>query len=563
VGVISLPVTAAHDSPEYTIMTYRSFVNQDLAANDTYTNEEFGYPQSLMMLDIAALQHLYGADFNANSADTVYRFSATTGEMFINGAGQGAPGANRLFLTVWDGGGTDTYDFSGYTTGVKVNLAPGGFSLAADSQRAQLDDGLSSPGVIRYASGNVYNALQYLGDARSLIENAAGGSANDRIEGNAAGNGLTGNAGNDTLIGRTGADQLAGGANEDQLIADGAVTWSAEAATVHRLYLATLGRAPDDAGHQAWIDQLAGGQKLSSVAAGFVNSAEFQTAYGSLDNTKFVTLLYNNVLDRAPDAAGLQSWVSAMTGGMARADVVTGFSESQEFRNATAITSYSGQIFRMYDTTFNRMADAAGMAGWQEQRYAGQSLADLATSFMASQEFINTYGTLSALTNAAFVTLLYQNVLNRAPDAGGLTFWTGELAAGTKSRPQALIDFSESSEHVSLMAPSFDGFMRSGMGNFADTLTGGAGNDKLTGGYGSDRFVFTASEGGSDTVYGFEGFDTLQLTGFGYASSAAALAAVSQQGANAVLTYAGGSITFAETQLSVLQGLTAQGWVLG
>jgi Ca2+-binding RTX toxin-like protein len=95
-----------------------------------------------------------------------------------------------------------------------------------------------------------------------------------------------------------------------------------------------------------------------------------------------------------------------------------------------------------------------------------------------------------------------------------------------------------------------------------DNLNGVDGNDTLIGGYGSDRFVFTASEGGSDTVYGFEGFDTLQITGFGYASSAAALAAVSQQGTNAVLTYAGGSITFAETQLSVLQGLTAQGWVL-
>ncbi len=43
------------------------------------------------------------------------KFSTTTGEMFINGVGQGAAIANYVLLTVWDGGGIDAYDFTNYT----------------------------------------------------------------------------------------------------------------------------------------------------------------------------------------------------------------------------------------------------------------------------------------------------------------------------------------------------------------------------------------------------------------------------------------------------------------
>jgi serralysin len=95
---------ADRDSMEYSVMSYRSYI--DASTTGGYPNETWGYVQSLMMLDIAALQHLYGADYTTNSAGTVYRWSATTGEMFVDGIGQGAPGGNRILLTVWDGGAT-------------------------------------------------------------------------------------------------------------------------------------------------------------------------------------------------------------------------------------------------------------------------------------------------------------------------------------------------------------------------------------------------------------------------------------------------------------------------
>ncbi len=105
--------------------------------------------------------------------------------------------------------------------------------------------------------------------------------------------------------------------------------------------------------------------------------------------------------------------------------------------------------------------------------------------------------------------------------------------------------------------------MRTTMTDWSDTLTGGPGDDRLTGGRGSDRYVFNAADGGADIIYGFERFDTLQLQGFGFTTPAQALAAMSQQGANVVLPYAGGSITFADTPLATLQGMSAAGWLFG
>ena len=207
-GFGALP--AATDSMEYSVMTYRSFVGSD--ARYVY-NETWGYARSFMMYDIAALQYLYGADFTANAGDTTYSWSPTTGASFLNGARAVTPGGNRIFETIWDGSGIDTYDASNYTTDLRLDLEPGSSSTLSTTQSARLGGGPNGG----LASGNVYNALQYQGDPRSLIENAIGGSGSDRISGNAAPNTLTGNDGNDRLSGANGNDVLSGGRGADRL----------------------------------------------------------------------------------------------------------------------------------------------------------------------------------------------------------------------------------------------------------------------------------------------------------------------------------------------------------
>jgi len=84
-GVADVAVPAAHDDSEFSVMSYRSYVGGPLTG---YTNEAYGFPQTYMANDILAMQTLYGANFSTHSENTVYSWSPTTGQMYINGVAQ-------------------------------------------------------------------------------------------------------------------------------------------------------------------------------------------------------------------------------------------------------------------------------------------------------------------------------------------------------------------------------------------------------------------------------------------------------------------------------------------
>lgn len=214
-GVSNVALNYYRDSMEFSIMTYRSYVGEQIEEynDEGYPNEDWGYAQSLMMYDIRAIQQMYGANFDTNSGDTIYRFSPSTGEMLVNGMGQGTPGDNRIFRTIWDGDGIDTYNFDNYTTNLAIDLEPGGWSdldVGGYNQKADLGDGHD-------ARAHVFNALTYYGDSRSLIENAVGGSGDDSITGNVKAN---------TLIGAYGSDTVDGGFGEDLIYGDNTDNYS-------------------------------------------------------------------------------------------------------------------------------------------------------------------------------------------------------------------------------------------------------------------------------------------------------------------------------------------------
>lgn len=204
-GFDALPTE--YDSLETTIMTYRSYEGSGTTG---YSYENWGAPQTFMMADIAALQEMYGADFDTNSSDTVYSWTQGEGSTYVDGAKAIYAGGDVIFATIWDGGGNDTYDLSKFKSRLEIDLAPGSSSTFATAQLSNLGQGHT-------ASGNIYNALQYQDDDRSLIENAIGGKNSDRINGNIADNGLTGGAGNDVLLGLDGNDALTGGRGNDNL----------------------------------------------------------------------------------------------------------------------------------------------------------------------------------------------------------------------------------------------------------------------------------------------------------------------------------------------------------
>ncbi|SFO11228.1 DUF4214 domain-containing protein [Sphingomonas sp. OK281] len=186
-------LTPDRDGQAWSLMTYTPAP----FTNSNFAGEKINQPQTYMQYDLAALQYLYGANYTTNAGDSMYTFSQTTGEMFINGVGQGAPSGNKIFLTVWDGGGNDTIDASNYSNGITVDLRPGEFSTFDQSQLA---NSLAYQGLTSLAPGNIAMSLLYNNDTRSLIENVKGGAGNDVLVGNVANNILDGGAGSDAVI---------------------------------------------------------------------------------------------------------------------------------------------------------------------------------------------------------------------------------------------------------------------------------------------------------------------------------------------------------------------------
>ena len=113
---------------------------------------------------------------------------------------------------------------------------------------------------------------------------------------------------------------------------------------------------------------------------------------------------------------------------------------------ATAQSPTVGQVTRLYDAAFDRAPDTSGLDYWTAQMSTGMPLNTVAGHFIASPEFASLYGT--APSNNQFVTLLYNNVLDRNPDSAGLNWWINQLESGLYNRVGALLGFSESPENV-------------------------------------------------------------------------------------------------------------------
>ncbi|HZH28886.1 MAG TPA: DUF4214 domain-containing protein [Azospirillaceae bacterium] len=136
------------------------------------------------------------------------------------------------------------------------------------------------------------------------------------------------------------------------------------------------------------------------------------------------------------------------------ADHLTGV-ERLQFSDGTLaldVSGNAGQAYRLYQAAFDRTPEAAGVGFQTRAMDNGLALREVAGHFIASPEFQARYGTPATVTDRDFVTLLYENVLGRAPDAGGLAFHMGALADGY-AHGDLLAFFSESPENQANVAP--------------------------------------------------------------------------------------------------------------
>jgi hypothetical protein len=118
-------------------------------------------------------------------------------------------------------------------------------------------------------------------------------------------------------------------------------------------------------------------------------------------------------------------------------------SRVEDLLNAAAVQGAKGQIARLYFAYFGRVLDDAGLEAWVERSKAGMNLASISQAFAKTPEFQSRYGSLN---NEQFVTLIYRNVLGRDPDPEGFASWVGQLRSAALTRPQMVLNFSESPE---------------------------------------------------------------------------------------------------------------------
>jgi hypothetical protein len=126
------------------------------------------------------------------------------------------------------------------------------------------------------------------------------------------------------------------------------------------------------------------GVSLKRIADLMVGAPEFQTEYGSLNNTQFVNLVYDNVLERTPTAGETAYWVGELnSGARSRGQVMVGFSESPEFKTATSPnTRIIGDFFALL-----RRVPSTGDIGY----WSGQSAQALVTTIIKGWDYANRF----------------------------------------------------------------------------------------------------------------------------------------------------------------------------
>jgi len=525
------------------------------SGNDTI----FGYGGNDVLIGNGGNDTLEGGD----GADTLN--GGTGNDIMVGGAGNDVyivdSTSDRVFETTTtasliDAGGIDRVDSSvsyslDTSAGVRfvehLTLTGTGNISGTGNALANILTGNSGNNVL---NGGLGNDTVNAGAGNDLLH---GGSGDDELDGHGGNDSLFGGLGNDLLLGAGGNDLLFGESRNDAT--------DDLAAQVFRLYQTTLGRDPDVGGHMAWVDRLEGREVTLQEAAGrFVTSAEFRSRFDAPDAEAFITLMYQNVLERSPDPAGLAVWVARLeTGGWSNERVVVGFSESAEFRTNTTAEAlnfshagfqadWSDDVFRLYQATLGRAPDQGGLLGWSERLADGRTFLDVVDGFVASVEFQNRYGTT---TTDQFVTLLYQNVLGRTPDPTGFATWTSRIDTGDFTRAHVVQGFSQSREFVTNSTPDLVDWMRAQGTN--DALSAGGGRDVLFGGILSDHFIFTPEAGARHQVADLEAWDRLDFTSFGYTSGAEVVAQMSQRGADVVFEDADVMVTFYNTNLGLFE----------
>ena len=225
---------------------------------------------------------------------------------------------------------------------------------------------------------------------------------------------------------------------------------------ITRMYNVCLDKDPSDKVISNWTAKL-----NSHVATGadvvvtFFNSSEYKSR--GRTNAQIVSDCYNAVLGRNPDSSGAATWQKHLDVGMTVNDMCKGLVQSSEFK--TLCSAYGIQVgsvtlknvrdenfertyfvYRLYANCLGRYPDISGLENWCVQLKNGYTGAKIVQGFVCSNEYKS-----KNTSNTEFVTMLYNTLLGRGPDATGLNNWVAQLNSG-KSRNYVINGFLFSTE---------------------------------------------------------------------------------------------------------------------
>jgi hypothetical protein len=390
---------ASTDNGLYSVMSYTDapqdlFVKVTKSASGKYSYSSFTvYPQTPMLLDVQAMQFLYGVNTNFNAWDDTYTFDP----------------AVPFFKTIWDGAGNDTISVVNFQKACTIDLNPGQYSkITIESDATDGINWINPPPIPTYDGTN---ALAIAFDC--LIENAIGGAGNDQLIGNAANNQLFGGAGHDLLDGGLGTDsakwsnkaanyQLSKTVNgwqvKDKTGADGTdsltsielllfadKTVSIESKPhssyadlpvgLYQFFITAFNAAPG----VTYMDQLAEayryGLSVKQIVDIFTTKSQFTDVYPtSLTHAQLAQSLVNNIVKTSATVATKQAAVKDITDALALPEWTVGKVIYQVFGNL-ANFAYSDP---MWGNTAKQFANQIAVAKTYTDTL-GQSTSDLAT----------------------------------------------------------------------------------------------------------------------------------------------------------------------------------------
>lgn len=276
-----------------------------------------------------------------------------------------------------------------------------------------------------------------------------GSAGNDLFSAPSYGAIMVGGGGNDTFLGGGGVDTAVFACAHDQAVVNlgaGTVTTPTgtsvvrniaalaftdghlaigendPAAVIADLYVAALGRAPDPAGLVTWLGLVQAGGSLEQVAERILRSPEFHQKFGALDDAGFAALLGAH----GADAAAAQAREDA---GWDRAQVLLAATQDDPVRAVTNglldhglwVPMGTGEaVARLYHIALGRAPDALGWANWFTAVAHGESLDQVAGTFANCAE--------AQALGAALPDWLAHG-LGHAPDAATLAHWQALAAS--------------------------------------------------------------------------------------------------------------------------------------